>query len=560
MNGAVAVVPHVRFHGGVDLHLRPFPGAGTPPLDALQRTSDERWVSLAGVRRVGGDRWVADLPEDPRRRAVLRHDPPSRYGDALRALLDRPPPDAGPGVAFEWPVDLLHDVAVEVTGYLVEPVDLDVAVVLADLADPAVRSTVAPACTWQHLLRASRRLVAAVAAIHHAGHAGVQDLDVVVDDHARLVVRRVDVLEPAASPARLTRDVDAVGRLVVGLLENGVGPEDGSDVAALVGAAQAGRAPELATWFHALRDAERSLVSCALDPLHRFGGHLDRCPWCAPPLVAMPASSSFVDVRLSSLLRMPEAPLDWTPDEQPQAPSSPPVSAPDVPARPIAACTAATPTLRAVPSPPATPRTSLARPVPAASSSAVARSAATGTAARVAFTLGFGAIAGALTSVAPFVVVLAATATIVVRAAVLAGRRHRRGGDASAVAAVAGRLVPYATGGVAVGVFLVSDLVLVFGLVLAAAERIFDYGPGFRLSLLFDAARTPGLFRGFCFVVGALAGLAIGGDVHDRMRGSARAPRWLAVPMVAAGAGAAVLSVDAALWWWPFVLAPWAAV
>ncbi|MBW4632552.1 MAG: tetratricopeptide repeat protein [Iphinoe sp. HA4291-MV1] len=38
--------------------------------------------------------------------------------------------------------------------------------------------------------------------------------------------------------------------------------------------------PNAQTWFTALADAENSLISCTVNPQHRYSNHLDKCPWC----------------------------------------------------------------------------------------------------------------------------------------------------------------------------------------------------------------------------------------------------------------------------------------
>jgi DNA-binding helix-hairpin-helix protein with protein kinase domain len=38
--------------------------------------------------------------------------------------------------------------------------------------------------------------------------------------------------------------------------------------------------PTAQTWLTTLADAENSLISCTLNPQHRYSNHLNRCPWC----------------------------------------------------------------------------------------------------------------------------------------------------------------------------------------------------------------------------------------------------------------------------------------
>ncbi len=39
--------------------------------------------------------------------------------------------------------------------------------------------------------------------------------------------------------------------------------------------------PDAAAWVVALKDAEEALTTCADNPRHRYGNHLEDCPWCA---------------------------------------------------------------------------------------------------------------------------------------------------------------------------------------------------------------------------------------------------------------------------------------
>jgi hypothetical protein len=39
--------------------------------------------------------------------------------------------------------------------------------------------------------------------------------------------------------------------------------------------------PDAATWATALKETEEALVTCEANPRHRYGNHLESCPWCA---------------------------------------------------------------------------------------------------------------------------------------------------------------------------------------------------------------------------------------------------------------------------------------
>ncbi len=163
------------------------------------------------------------------------------------------------------------------------------------------------------------------------------------------------------------------------------------------------------------------------------------------------------------------------------------------------------------------------------------------------FAVAAGALVGAVASVAPFGVLLAAAVLVPLGAAARDGRRGR------------GRLprvLPHGAAGVAVAAFVFLDIALLVGFVLAVADRFFEYGPGFSLRFAFDATQLPGLVRGCAAAVGALAGLAFGGEVHAWLRARPGAPRLLATPMAAVAIGVTLLAVGAPLAWWPFALAP----
>ncbi len=57
------------------------------------------------------------------------------------------------------------------------------------------------------------------------------------------------------------------------------------------------RRPQAAAWQAALADAERSLVTCALHPLHLYGRHLGACPWCARAAAAQVSAAPREDFR-----------------------------------------------------------------------------------------------------------------------------------------------------------------------------------------------------------------------------------------------------------------------
>lgn len=233
------------------------------PPTALQRTSDERWVTFANARRSGG-RWIARVREEPSLVAAIRR-VPARADDAdddyaarLTALLEAPPPEAGTGVSMAWPVDLLHDLDGRIVGYLAVDHRPEVNVRLSDFLEPAARAEVAPLATRRHLLRAGRNTATAVAALHHAGHGGLTLRNLRLDDRSRIRVIRVDELTPRASLLVRQQDLWLLHGIVHNLVEGRPWSIE-RDLIALLAQAEGGDLPTAAAWFHALRAAEKAL-------------------------------------------------------------------------------------------------------------------------------------------------------------------------------------------------------------------------------------------------------------------------------------------------------------
>jgi hypothetical protein len=483
---------------------------------ALQRTSDERWVTLELLAH-DGPRGIARIAEEPQQTAVLRLDAGDGYDAHLRALLADPPPDPGPHVALTWPVDLLHDLDGRVRGYTARRTASAGSVPLADLADPARRVQVAPGATRRHLVRVARSTATAVAALHHAGYAGVRTDMVRVDDAARAILVRLDELVPAGGTAAVAEDRARLADLVRRLLAGqpwALGGELGPLLRA--GARSGHEAPTAADWFHALRDAEHRLAELRLP--------------AAPAPAPAPAPVGHVRDRARS-----------APDLE------------HVGVRAAPASTSASGARRAGgPRPPARPgrrpergRALRATPVPGR-----------GDPARAATTLATGLVGGVLASVAPFAAFGAVVAALVLGRAVDVGVRKGSRGPHQVLAIVASRLVPFATGGLALGAFILLDLLLLLGLCMAVARLLFDYGPGFTLTWVLQLPEVPGLVRAFAFAVGAAGGLSAGAHLHDRARAVGAAGGRLVVPAVGLAAAVAALLLDAGPVWWPLPLGP----
>ena len=224
---------------------------------ALQRISDERWVTLDVVTRERG-RLVARVAEAPDLAAVVRWSADEDYDRHLRQLLASPPPDSGPGIHITWPTDLLHDLDARVVGYLAPRITGRSTFPLADFLDPTRRAEIAPMATRRHQLRVARNIATAIAALHHAGHGRVRGRHLRLDDRARVIVVRSDELVSAADDGTIADDERRLGYLIQRLV-GGRPWTSGGQLGVLL-ARDAGRSRTSAeTWFHALRDAERNL-------------------------------------------------------------------------------------------------------------------------------------------------------------------------------------------------------------------------------------------------------------------------------------------------------------
>ena len=127
----------------------------------------------------------------------------------------------------------------------------------------------------------------------------------------------------------------------------------------------------------------------------------------------------------------------------------------------------------------------------------------------------------------------------------------RRTGDQPGRLARAACALPFATGGIALAAFLLFDLLLVLGLVMAVAHRVFEYGPGFTLTWVLDLPEVPVLVRWFAFVVGGVTGMSLGGEAYDPLRERLGGRRMIATPAIALSLALGLLVVDAGVVWWP---------
>ncbi|MEE8599834.1 hypothetical protein [Euzebya tangerina] len=224
---------------------------------ALQRTSDERWVTLTYVA-CDDTRGVARVEEVPEHVAVVHSHPSEEYEPRVAGLLASPPPDPGRGVHLSWPVDLLHDLEGQVVGYTARRHRSGRTWPLAEFVDPATRATIAPLTTRRHLLRVAKNVAAAAAALHHAGHANIHGRQFRTDERAGIVMVAIDELLPAAGTRRVAQDRRRLANLMVRLLSGHPWP-DGA-LATLLEQSETDQttAPAADDWYHAIHAAEQS--------------------------------------------------------------------------------------------------------------------------------------------------------------------------------------------------------------------------------------------------------------------------------------------------------------
>ena len=536
---------------------------------ALQRTSDERWLTLEVVTRERG-RLVARVKEEPRQAAVVRWNADHDYEAHVRTLLDTPPPTGGPGVHIAWPVDLLHDLDVRIVGYTSARASVGTSFPLAHYLDPARRATIAPLATRRHHLRVARNTATAIAALHHVGHGRIRGRNLRLDDRARIVVVRTDELVPGTTPTMRAEDERRLGNLVARLVGGRPWAGDPELIALLERAADRTRPPAPASeWFHVLRSVEKGLpgepaaapaaqetrvvrstdLATALATARAAAGLpeapaaeaprrpivIDSNPFAArarrtPALDPAPAPARITRAAPHPTTTTVAARTTATVAEPAAAgPAAPAPAIPEIAPVPAAAAAAATPSTR--------PATRVGRPA----------GGGEGSTARAAFAVASGLLIGGLASVVPFLMFLLGSAAGLSRMVSDGRMRSERPG-------VLGRLastLPFATGGVAFAAFILFDLLLLLGLVMAVAQRVFEYGPGFTLTWVLDLPEVPVLVRWFAFAVGGATGLSLGGPAHDRLRARAGERRMIATPAIALALAIGLVVVDAGVVWWP---------
>ncbi|CAN5882712.1 hypothetical protein BH24ACT15_BH24ACT15_25120 [soil metagenome] len=237
--------------------------AAQPFLPALQRTSDEQWVTLQPVAREDG-RVVARVESASRLAAVVRIDGGAAYESRLRDLLASPPPHGGRGVHIAWPIDLLHDLDGTIVGYTARRHTSRHTLPLAAFADPDRRVKISPQVTRRRLVRIARNVATATAALHHAGHAGITGRQFRIDENDIVAVVRVDDLQRLNGTSQQTYDEQRLANVMRRLL--GVQEwETHPGLAALIDGSKTadGTTATAQEWFFALREA---LAGMAPDP------------------------------------------------------------------------------------------------------------------------------------------------------------------------------------------------------------------------------------------------------------------------------------------------------
>jgi len=130
--------------------------------------------AFASARRLGagGEAEVFEVPGRPRLAAKVYRSPTAERARKLRVMLAHPPEgtDAGGHVAIAWPVELMVAADGSVEGFLMPRIDLAATVSVFQVYNPASRVAIAPAFTWQYLLRTARNVAAIVDSLHRAGY------------------------------------------------------------------------------------------------------------------------------------------------------------------------------------------------------------------------------------------------------------------------------------------------------------------------------------------------------------------------------------------------------
>lgn len=132
-----------------------------------------RSVSLGSRLGRGGEAEVFPVTTDSTVVAKIYHNPSAERAAKLQVMLANPPsdPTAAQGhVSICWPTGLLFDHRKVSVGFLMHRVDFSSNVPVFSLYNPRDRQQVAPAFTWEYLLRTAVNIASTVDAIHARGY------------------------------------------------------------------------------------------------------------------------------------------------------------------------------------------------------------------------------------------------------------------------------------------------------------------------------------------------------------------------------------------------------
>ena len=121
----------------------------------------------------GGEGAVYAINGHPDLAAKVYHQStPARIAKVQAMLANAPedPTSAQGHLTLAWPVDLLIDGTGTVPGFLMPRLNTTTALTFINLYNAKTRQRIAPAFTWQYLLRTARNLASALASLHDRGY------------------------------------------------------------------------------------------------------------------------------------------------------------------------------------------------------------------------------------------------------------------------------------------------------------------------------------------------------------------------------------------------------
>lgn len=139
--------------------------------------------------------------------AKIYHQPSVERITKVRAMLANRPEDptsARGHLTLAWPVDLLTSDTGAAAGFLMPRLNTKTALGFINLYNPKTRQRVAPAFTWEYLLRTARNLSSALAALHERGYVvgDLNESNIFVTNTAQVTLIDCDSLQvPGANGA-----------------------------------------------------------------------------------------------------------------------------------------------------------------------------------------------------------------------------------------------------------------------------------------------------------------------------------------------------------------------